>query len=231
MSDRLVMYCKNTLDLENAKLGDEYYYSSLPLCVIDAVFSIGVRYASTKNVVRRYCDNYNLTLFREKTSEYPDIESQHTISQLLENINDKGIDYFTSGILRNHQRTSTRSGILKTEAVCLWTKIFNNYGIEVFQDVIGIGNEINNEILKIKGQHSGISLSYFYMLSGNDDLCKPDRHIRNFLSIGLQREVYNIDEIQFIMSDAVDILRKTYPNLTVRVLDHAIWAHMSKKQG
>jgi hypothetical protein len=29
------------LKLSNARLGDEYYYSSLPLCVVDAIFSIG----------------------------------------------------------------------------------------------------------------------------------------------------------------------------------------------
>ena len=43
--DQLVDFCKNTLTLEDVKLGDEFYYQSLPLCVIDAVFSIGVRYS------------------------------------------------------------------------------------------------------------------------------------------------------------------------------------------
>ena len=33
------------LSLEHARLGEEYFYQSLPLCVIDAVFSIGVRYS------------------------------------------------------------------------------------------------------------------------------------------------------------------------------------------
>ncbi|MCL2855755.1 MAG: hypothetical protein FWE21_09095 [Defluviitaleaceae bacterium] len=41
MSDKLAMYCKSKLDLGNASLSDGHYYSSLPLCVIDAIFSIG----------------------------------------------------------------------------------------------------------------------------------------------------------------------------------------------
>lgn len=36
-------YCEKVLDLETAKLPAEYYYTSVPLYVIDAVFSIGVR--------------------------------------------------------------------------------------------------------------------------------------------------------------------------------------------
>jgi len=40
-------FCKQTLDLVSVKPNMEVY-ASLPLCVIDAVFSIGVRYASTE---------------------------------------------------------------------------------------------------------------------------------------------------------------------------------------
>jgi hypothetical protein len=39
-------YCRLKLDLANAHLSDEYRYRSLPLCVINAVFSINARYAS-----------------------------------------------------------------------------------------------------------------------------------------------------------------------------------------
>jgi hypothetical protein len=47
-------FCIKNLDLENAKLGNEYFYQSLPLCVIDAVFSIGIKYQTTQAVVQRY---------------------------------------------------------------------------------------------------------------------------------------------------------------------------------
>ena len=48
------------LPLEGATLGREYYYNSLSLCVIDAVFSIGVRYESVRAVVRRYCQRFQI---------------------------------------------------------------------------------------------------------------------------------------------------------------------------
>ncbi len=42
-------------DLENVYLPCEFHYHSLPLCVIDAVFSIGVRYRNAQNAVESWC--------------------------------------------------------------------------------------------------------------------------------------------------------------------------------
>ena len=55
----------NKLDLKNAKLSDEYYYSCLPICIIDAVYSIGVTYKSVQNTVSRYADYFGIEKFRD----------------------------------------------------------------------------------------------------------------------------------------------------------------------
>lgn len=39
---RLAQYCDKILDLKRAKLNEEYFYQSLPLCVIDSIYSIGI---------------------------------------------------------------------------------------------------------------------------------------------------------------------------------------------
>ena len=44
------------IGLEPVGVSQEYRYASLPLCVIDAVFSIGVKYTSTQATVARFCD-------------------------------------------------------------------------------------------------------------------------------------------------------------------------------
>ena len=41
----------------------------------------------------------------------------------------------------------------------------------------------------IPGQRSGISLTYFFMLAGSDDLVKPDRMLGRFLRGCLSHEV------------------------------------------
>jgi len=54
---RLVVQIKLTLPgLESARLDDEYEYASVPLYVIDAVFSIGVRYEAARQTVVKFCD-------------------------------------------------------------------------------------------------------------------------------------------------------------------------------
>lgn len=229
MINQFVSHCESVLDLENATLSDAYYYSSLPLCIIDSAFSIGVRYTSTSNVVKRYCNNYNLSMFRNKSLGYPDRELQHTTSQLIKNIEMNGVECFAKDILKNLQRTSSKSGILKAEAVYNWAKVFERHEIDTFQDITKVSRQVENEVMSIKGQKSGLSLTYFRMLSGNDELCKPDRHLLRFVSQAIKSEVKDISEAQSIICVAVNTLKKTYPNITVRLLDHTIWNYMSTK--
>jgi len=58
-----------TLPLE---FGDEYRYGHLSLCVLlDAIFSIGVRYEGTAAVVRRYAQWAQIPLSRPRTELPP----------------------------------------------------------------------------------------------------------------------------------------------------------------
>lgn len=66
------------------------------------------------------------------------------------------------------------------------------------------------------------------MLCGNDDVCKPDRHILRFLSENLEKDV-NEQEAQMVMVNCILILNETYPKLKVRALDYLIWQMMSSK--
>jgi hypothetical protein len=46
-------------DLASTRLADEFYYCSLPLCIIDAVFSIQAKYTTVQAVVRRWCESHS----------------------------------------------------------------------------------------------------------------------------------------------------------------------------
>lgn len=221
-------YCDNILDLEAASLSDSYHYDSLPQCIIDAVFSIGVRYSSTKNTVKNYCDYFGL---REFSFEPDGLDDRHTVSELIENIESKGIKYCTDSIFCNHQRTSTRNGILKSEAVLQFAKILKRNKIETLSDirVKGLPRIAENEIMQIPGQKSGLSLRYLYMLSGDTNYAKPDRHVLRFIENNTGF-CPGIDQAQNILSEAVELLKPRYNGLTVRALDHAIWDYMSNKK-
>ena len=220
--------CETELNLASATLSPSYYYDSLPYCIIDAVFSIGVKYTSTQNVVKSYCTYYGL---REYNTERDPCGDTHTVSKMIENIESIGIEKSADVIFKNHQRTSSRSGILKADAVLRFAKILQEYGIETLADINakGVPFEVEQEILRIPGQQSGLSFRYFCMLSGDDSQAKPDRHVLRFLREHTGKD-YSIQQARDALEDAVELLKGKYPYLTVRLLDYSIWDYMAHRQ-
>ncbi|CAI9386350.1 hypothetical protein BACSP_04546 [Bacillus sp. T2.9-1] len=219
----IAAFCEDVLEIENAKLPDEYYYSSLSLCVIDSVFSIGVRYEGVRNTVNRFCSYFNLNKERSRT-ELPVISEQFSIEQFLSSFESLGLETFVNDVFINKQRTSPTNGILKAEAIYLFCKVLIKYRVNFLQDVSKVyGNvDFENEIKAIPGQKSGISLVYFYMLAGEDQWVKPDRMIVRFLEKALQRKVM-IEEAQILLEGTTNILLEQYSNITPRLLDYQIW--------
>ncbi|MDR1103285.1 MAG: ADP-ribosylglycohydrolase family protein [Tannerella sp.] len=233
----VVKYCTDNLDL-NQQLPDEYYYSSLPLCVIDSVFSINARYRSVKNTVRRFCEHYNK--YRrsgfpvkesrdERRAMFPPIEEQISVTTVLEHLMDyEGKPELANIVFGNRQRTSPRSGILKAEAVIRFLKILKEYGVDYFQDMEKItGNEeedFENRIRKIPGHASGISLLYFFMLCGDDNYIRPDRMIVGFFQNACWPTFHpNNVECREILSEVTEELNGKGCHLTPRLLDNIIW--------
>ena len=161
---KLATFCDSYLNLKNAKLPKEYYYQSLPLCLIDAVFSIGIKYQTVQKVVERYCQFFAYKKFRDNV-DLPPTEEQESISNFLSK---QGKYDFTQVIFQNRNRTSPKNGILKTDAVFEFAMVLKKYKIEYFQDINNIygNNNLITDIKNIPGQKSGISLKYFLMLAG-----------------------------------------------------------------
>lgn len=212
-------------------LPDEYYYAHLPCCIIDAVFSIGVRYSSTRNVVIRYCEYLEIDRIRNnRNSEYPLREYQNSVDDLLNLYHTKGVDYITQKVFQNKQRTSSNNGILKTEAVKHFASVLKTYNINHFQDLDIIENNLrfSEDIKKIKGQSSGISLKYFLMLSGNENLVKPDRMLKRFIAMSIKKNEIEIsdDDVQFAVQQIIE--REVFSGVrSIRHLDYLIWNFQS----
>lgn len=223
--------CENTFQIDDLSLSESFYYASLPLCVIDAVFSIGVKYTATKNVVQKYCQYFVLQEYDcESRVEHAD----HTISNLIENIRSVGVEKAANVIFQNRQRTSSRNGLLKAEAVLRFAEVLHKNGIDTFADIPaqGISPMVEAEIEKIPGQKSGLSYRYFCMLAGDDHYAKPDRHVIRFLKRSTGKQ-FTISEAQSVLTEVADRLTIKHPNISVRLLDHAIWDYMAhpKKKG
>lgn len=225
--NRLVNYCDEKLDLKNAELSEEYFYQSVPLCVIDAVFSIGVNYQGVRNIIARYCEYFNLKKIRDSRESIPLKKDQQSVLDFLLLLDEYGVEKFTEEVFNNRQRTSPVNGILKTEAVYRFSQVLKDFKVDFFQD---IGNIIDNkqferEIRKIPGQRSGISLRYFFMLAGYDKFIKPDRMILGFLHEVLNKKV-DLTTTQKLLVEVSYNLRDENKHITPRLLDYQIWLYM-----
>jgi hypothetical protein len=219
--------CDQKLGLATAVLGSEYYYQSLPFCVIDAVFSVNAKYAGTKRTVTDYCKLLNLQVKRNAgTNTLPSTGNQQSISEFLDIMLTHSPTYNANNIFHNLQRTSTRNGILKAEAAGCFARVLQLHNIQHLQDMASKSNyqALEIDLAKIPGQTQDVSIAYFFMLSGADDFVKVDRRVKNFIFHSIGQHLLTGD-IQAGLKDVVRILQPKYPNITCRLLDHEIWKY------
>nr|WP_281722043.1 hypothetical protein [Nitrosomonas nitrosa] len=208
---------------------DEYRYASLPICVIDAVYSIGVTYTSTKATVARFCERHDwprLAATRDDRGA-----GSHGLNELLHLYVGLEPEEAADRLFGNRQRTSTRSGILKAEAVRLFSDALVRCGIDHFDDITDERIEqAEATVLALPGQGSGIAFDYFRMLAGNDDLIKPDRMVLRFVAnaLGLAAEPTPRQAALLVRLAARKLSGKN-PEWTPLKLDYAIWHYQSSK--
>jgi hypothetical protein len=223
-AESVAAFADRTLALAKAVLHEAYYYQSLSLCVIDSIFSINARYAAVENVVARYCKHFSLIRLRADRRQLPATAEQESVAVLCDRLSELGAERFAAEIFANRQRTSPRSGILKAEAVHRFAQVLGHHRVNYFQDIPSVADStlFETAIRAIPGQASGISLQYFWMLAGSDDLVKPDRQIVRFVQRALGRPVAP----QFAgvcLAEAAHLLQGKYPHLTPRLLDYEAW--------
>lgn len=223
----IAAYAERVLPLAIASLGDAYRYQSLPLCIIDSVFSIGVRYTGTQRVVARYCAYTKQSRLRNG-KELPPVAEQESISSFVNRPEQALPEIMADRVYGNRQRTSSRNGILKSDAAARFARCLRLNGVEYFQDIPRILGEdffrFETAIKAIPGQRSGISLQYFLMLTGSEEFVKPDRMVVRFLEAALSRRVV-FKEANSLMRAACVQLKPKYPQITPRLLDQVVWKY------
>jgi hypothetical protein len=225
--EKLLEHIKAEIDLDrDTALGPEYFYASLPLCVIDAVYSIGVKYTGTRNTVVRWCKHEHWPEFRNGAHH------EHSMADFLTVLRRYTDEQLARDVFGNLQRTSSRSGKLKSTAVRKFAEVLSSERIERFVDmrsddaVERVEPRIKSEV---PGQSSGISFDYFMMLAGSDDYIKADRMICRFVAHALGKGAENPERARKLLFQVTQLLRQHHGNLTPRTLDHAIWKYQSSK--
>ncbi len=209
---------------ETATLGPEYSYHSLPLCVIDAVFSIGVRYRNVQKVVESWCVAQRPNWPKYSSGE----QARETITDLIRATNGyEGIALAQKFFGGNRQRTSSRSGILKADAVVRFAKALQKSRVDDFPDIRDAARAkcASQAVRSIPGQGSGLSFDYLLMLAGDDSYVKPDRMLCRFVAEATGRPDISPRSARDAVVAACRELACEFPHLTPRLLDHLIWSY------
>ena len=222
-TEKFVDYCRRNYG-EELSIADErsYCYKSLPICIVDCVYSLRARYNSvTVPIVERYANTF---LGGDKTST----SDADNLTNFIKNLTTPSLESFADNIAKNHQIL----GRVPKEKVCLdIAKKLQNLGIETFGDFQNYPSkeELAETIISVKGMGNA-GVNYLFMLTGDDNKSKPDVHIHHCITEACGEDVSD-KECQEIIKEASHILKQDYPDLTVRKLDGVIWRDFSSRKG
>ena len=80
----ITIHARTKLSLASAKLSQAYYYQSLPFCIIDSIFSLGVKYGQVEKAVNHFSSRSQWPTFREFESDFPKQDNQKKVSEFLD---------------------------------------------------------------------------------------------------------------------------------------------------
>jgi hypothetical protein len=206
-------------------------WAHLPLCVLDAVYSIGAQYSGTARTVRAYATLEDLVHVVEPAQHVADgvfATHEQPVSHLRARIDRAGPETFAARV-ENRQRTSPRGGVLKAEATRQYAHILATHGVERLADVTALLTRpedvaaVERDLAKVPG-HGGYGLrtAYLWMLAGDDLHVKPDRMVIGWLGSVLDRRP-EVREASALVVEAAEKLQ-----VTPWELDHAIWTAQRK---
>ena len=206
-------YCKQNLNLKGTDSQD-YRYKSLPACILDCIYSLRAKYYYvTVPVVDRYAKEYmNGDRFAEGD----------TLDDFIARIKKDGYKKFAAELLKNNQVLSYR---LKSEVCLDLAEALLAAGIHTIEDFQKLKSDDSSKLSKTIRRVKGVgdaAESYIFMLTGDQNRCKPDVHLLQCMKDAYGCKV-NVKDCQPIMEKTIDILRVEYPSLTVRTLDALIW--------
>ena len=222
MQERFNCFSREHLNLKEE---DMLYYSSLPLCALDAIFSIRLDYyKQVVPVVEKMCETLDIPMLAANPSEMPTVKEQLTVSAFIQKLIDKDlwdVDKMTS--ITHAYKTAGAGQILKTDAFIQFLNILVRHKIDTFQDLNSVENQYNlgMELRAIKGQKE--SVSYFFMLAGDKYDVKVDTHLTRYAQRATGEANLTYQQIKDLYKNAAKAFSTETEEMTPRHFDHIVW--------
>ena len=193
------------------------YRSSLGLCVVDSIWSVGIRYQTVEKVLDRYLKARGFDTGLKNAQRC--LDGPSALLEWFHSIGGKASFYepFAEAV-KNWNRTSSVSGVLKAEAVIQACFLLDSMRIDSTKQLIENAALIEQRWrTEVHGQASGISWKYLLMLAGQSGV-KPDRMVMRFMrrmGVGVE-----ISPDEFVLAIAKKIDRD---DIDATAVDHRIW--------
>lgn len=223
-TDDLACFSARVLDLAAAHEPAGYY--DLPMCVIDAVFSVGMTYSATRNAVVSFVSWAQAQGAPVADEGFrADDRAEYSVSDAIGHLGERSDEDLTSEVFSNSNRTSSTSGILKARASVDALNVLRDHDIDYRHQLLAAARnrDLKDAWRDVHGQSSGISWRYLLMNAGHEGV-KPDRMIVRFVAAAVERDV-SANEAGDLMVSAHMRLQQDHPQLTLRAFDHAAWQH------
>lgn len=208
-------------------------WAHLSLCVLDAVFSIGVRYTSVDRACRAYARHANLpvvTVPHREAATVIGTDAEQPLDTFVTDIHTIGPARFAAEVIHHRGRTSTRNGILKADAALQCAETLLAHDVHTLTDVTTLLASptrlaaAEHDLRTIPGNGTAdIRLGYLWMLAGDDHHIKPDRMVLRWLTHHLHHPVSPAQARELITAAA------QHTGYTSWELDHAIWRTQSRR--
>lgn len=204
----------------------EYGYRNLPLCLIDAVFSLREPYKQVRCTVKSFARHWDTTL-APPVSDSPAL----TLSVFLRGVEGMSAERLAEEVFHDAHKAPGCRGLLKSAVVVDLGVRLREAGIQTREDILKDENDANVRIAveQTKGIGS-VGLRYLRMLCGDEDEAKPDVWIYRFLEEDVLHRGVSESEAVALLRAATERLRDQTPELTLRGIDHVIWLHKSGSQ-
>lgn len=222
IQDNFNHFCEEYLPLTEK---DMKYYSSLPLCALDAIYSIQLKYdVQVVPVVKRMCEALEIEMLAKDPTEIPPVNEQTTVSSFIQKLKDKDLwdaEKLTS-ITRTYKTAGSRK-ILKSDAFIQFLDVLVRNGIDSFQDLNSVENQysLGMELRTIKGQKE--SVNYFFMLAGDKYDVKVDTHLTRFAQRATGENHLTYQQIKDLYKNAAIFFSTAEEEMTPRHFDHIVW--------